>query len=101
MDPALKERTLAEIRGIRAFWYYILIDYFGNAPLVSDYESTELPGMSTRAQLYEFVVTELNDIKDVLRDDVTSESYGKFTKGAAYTLLAKMYLNAETWTGHA
>lgn len=99
MDPELKERTLAEIRGIRAFWYYILIDYFGNAPLVSDYESTELPGMSTRAQLYEFVVTELNDIKDVLRDDVTSESYGKFTKGAAYTLLAKMYLNAETWTG--
>ena len=99
MNAELKERTLAEIRGIRAFWYYILIDYFGNAPLVSDYESTELPGMSTRIQLYDFVVAELNDIKDVLRDDVTGESYGKFTQGAAYTLLAKMYLNAEAWTG--
>ena len=99
MDADLKERTLAEIRGIRAFWYYILIDYFGNAPLVSDYESTELPGMSTRQQLYDFVINELNDIKDVLRDDVTSESYGKFTQGAAYTLLAKMYLNAGVWTG--
>ena len=99
MEAELKERTLAEIRGIRAFWYYILIDYFGNAPLVADYTSTELPGMSTRQQLYDFVVSELNEIKDVLRADVTSESYGKFTQGVAYTLLAKMYLNAEVWTG--
>lgn len=99
MDTELKEQTLAEIRGIRAFWYYILIDYFGNAPLVADYESTELPGMATRQQLYDFVIDELNDIKDVLREDVTGESYGKFTMGAAYTLLAKMYLNAEVWTG--
>ncbi|HBK42018.1 MAG TPA: RagB/SusD family nutrient uptake outer membrane protein [Porphyromonadaceae bacterium] len=99
MDEDLKEQTLAEIRGIRAFWYYILIDYFGNAPLVADYESTELPGMSTRQQLYNFVIDELNDIKDLLRDDVTGESYGKFTQGAAYTLLAKMYLNAGVWTG--
>src|SRR5690554_7966070 len=95
MDEELKTRTLAEIRGIRAFWYYILIDYFGNAPLVADYESTELPGMASRQQLYDFVVSELNAIKDVLRDDVSDESYGKFTQGAAYTLLAKMYLNAE------
>lgn len=99
MDEELKTRTLAEIRGIRAFWYYILIDYFGNAPLVADYESTELPGMASRQQLYDFVVSELNAIKDVLRDDVSDESYGKFTQGAAYTLLAKMYLNAEVWTG--
>lgn len=99
MDAVLKQQTLAEIRGIRAFWYYILIDYFGNAPLVADYKSNELPNMSTRKQLYDFVIEELNDIKDVLRDDVTGESYGKFTQGAAYTLLAKMYLNAEVWTG--
>jgi len=99
MDEELKAQTLAEIRGIRAYWYYILIDYFGNAPLVADYESTDLPGMSNRQQLYDFVVSELNAIKDVLREDVTAESYGKFTQGAAYTLLAKMYLNAEVWTG--
>lgn len=99
MDADLKAQTLAEIRGIRAFWYYILIDYFGNAPLVSDYESTELPSMSDRKTLYNFVVSELNEIKDQLREDVTGESYGKFTQGAAYTLLAKMYLNADAWTG--
>ncbi|MBF6628029.1 MAG: RagB/SusD family nutrient uptake outer membrane protein [Proteiniphilum sp.] len=99
MDEALKERTLAEIRGVRAYWFYMLIDYFGNAPLVDNFESTELPEMSSRQQLYDFVITELNEIKDALREDVTGESYGKFTRGTAYTLLAKMYLNAEVWSG--
>jgi hypothetical protein len=99
MEADLKTRTLAEIRGVRAFWYYMLIDNFGNAPLSIDYKNTELPGITQRKDLYKFVIDELNDIKDVLRDDVTSSSYGKFTKGAAYTLLAKMYLNAEVWIG--
>lgn len=99
MDAELKAQTLAEIRGIRAYWYYILIDYFGNAPLVADYESTELPGMTSRQQLFDFVVAELDEIKDQLRSDVTAESYGKFTQGSAYTLLAKMHLNAGEWTG--
>lgn len=99
MDEDLKQRTLAEIRGIRAFWYYMIVDYFGNAPLVADYTSTELPEMSSRKQLYDFAIKELNEIKDLLRSDVTGESYGKFTQGVAYTLLAKLYLNAETWFG--
>lgn len=99
MTEANKTRTLAEIRGIRAYWYYMLIDNYGNAPLVTDFNNTELPSISSRKVLYDFVVAELIDIKDQLRDDVTSASYGKFTKGAAYTILAKMYLNAEVWVG--
>jgi len=99
MDATLKARTLAEIRGVRAFWYYVLIDMFGNAPLTIDYKTSELPGITSRAELYKFVISELNAIKDVVRSEVNSSSYGKFTKGVAYTLLAKMYLNAEVWTG--
>ncbi|WP_080905796.1 RagB/SusD family nutrient uptake outer membrane protein [Parabacteroides sp. Marseille-P3160] len=99
MEAELKTRTLCEIRGIRAFWYYMLIDNFGNAPLAIDFNNTELPTVTPRQELYKFVVDELNAIKDILREDVTSSSYGKFTKGAAYTLLAKMYLNAEVWAG--
>ncbi|MDR0750039.1 MAG: RagB/SusD family nutrient uptake outer membrane protein [Tannerellaceae bacterium] len=99
MDADLKARTLCEIRGIRAFWYYMLIDNYGNAPLAIDFNDTELPGITQRKDLFDFVIKELNEIKDQLRDDVSNASYGKFTKGAAYTLLAKMYLNAEVWTG--
>lgn len=92
-----KEPILAEIRGVRAFWYYMLLDYYGNVPIVTDFKDLSLPETKTRKQVYEFVLSELNDIKDKVRSDVTSESYGKVTKGFVYTLLAKMYLNATVW----
>ena len=92
-----KEQILAEIRGVRAFWYYMLVDYYGNVPIVTDFDDTSLPSTKSRTEVYDFVVTELNAIKDLVRDDVSSSSYGKVTKGMVYTLLAKMYLNAEVW----
>jgi hypothetical protein len=96
--PDLKEQILAEIRGVRAFWYYILVDHYGNVPIVTDFLDQSQPETKTRAEVYTFIVNELNDIKDKLRKDVsTPASYGKMTSGAAYTLLAKMYLNAEVW----
>ncbi|MFW5699944.1 MAG: RagB/SusD family nutrient uptake outer membrane protein, partial [Bacteroidota bacterium] len=98
-NPAIenKEEILAEIRGVRAFWYYLLLDYYGNVPIVTDFNDTSLPETSTREEVYQFVLDELNAIKDVVRDDVAPASYGKITKGVVYTLLAKMYLNAEVW----
>lgn len=96
-----KDQIIAEIRGVRAFWYYAYVDNFGQGPLVTDFADTKLPVSSSRKVLYEFVISELNDIKDKLRSDVTSASYGKFTKGAAYSLLAKMYLNAMVWNPEA
>lgn len=98
MDEAKRTQTFAEIRGVRAFWVYMLVDNWGNAPLVTDFGTTEMPGMSSRSELFNFVVTELNEIKDQLPEK-SDANYGKFTKGAAYTLLAKMYLNAEEWIG--
>ncbi len=92
-----KEQILAEIRGVRAFWYFILLDYFGNVPIVTDFNDTSLPSTKSRKEVYNFVLNELNDIRDKVRDDVTAASYGKITKGVVYTLLAKMYLNAEVW----
>lgn len=92
-----KEQTLAEVRAVRAYWYYMLLDYYGNVPIVTDFKDLTLPKTKTRKQVYEFVLSELNEIKDKVRSDVTSESYGKATKGFVYTLLAKMYLNAMVW----
>ncbi|HOM63945.1 MAG TPA: RagB/SusD family nutrient uptake outer membrane protein [Dysgonamonadaceae bacterium] len=92
-----KEQILAEIRGVRAFWYYVLLDYYGNVPLVTDFNDTSLPSTTNRKDVYNFVMNELNAIKGVVRSDVTSSSYGKITKGVVYTLLAKMYLNAMVW----
>lgn len=92
-----KEMILAEIRGVRAFWYLMMLDYFGNVPVVTDFNDKELPATKPRAEVYKFVLDELNAIKGVVRSDVSSASYGKITKGAVYTMLAKMYLNAQVW----
>ncbi len=89
--------ALAEIRGIRAFWVYSMMDAWGNIPLAVDFKDTELPATKTRQEVFDYIISELNDIKDILRSDVNSSNYGKFTKGAAYALLAKMYLNADAW----
>ncbi len=94
----LKQQIQSEIRGVRAFWYYILIDHYGNVPIVTDFLDKSQPATKSRAEVFDFIVSELNDIKDKLRKDVaTPASYGKMTSGAAYTLLAKMYLNAAVW----
>jgi hypothetical protein len=92
-----KEKILAEIRGVRAYWYYLLIDCFGNVPIVTDFSDMSKPATKTRAEVFEFIINELNDIKDVVRVDVSSASYSKITKGVVFTLLAKMYLNAMVW----
>ncbi|MDR0349125.1 MAG: RagB/SusD family nutrient uptake outer membrane protein [Tannerella sp.] len=92
-----KSAALAEIRGVRAFWLYALMDAFGNIPLAVDFNDTNLPATKSRQEAFDYIISELTDIKDMLRSDVSGASYGKFTKGAAYTLLAKMYLNADAW----
>lgn len=101
MSDELKEKTYSEIRGVRAYWIYMLIDNWGNAPLATDFNDTELPTVSSRSELFDYVISELNDIKDKLPAEITAATYGKFTQGAAYTLLAKMYLNAQEWVGKA
>lgn len=87
----------SQIRAARALWYYQLVDYYGNVPIVSDFTDLSKPSTKTRKEVYLFIMSELNAIKDIIRSDVSTSSYGKFTKGAVYSMLAKMYLNAMVW----
>ena len=98
-SPAVPDKVpyLSQIRAARAQRYLVLLDNYGNVPIVTDFTDLSKPSTKTRAEVYNFVLSELNDIKDVIRADVTAASYGKFTKGAVYTMLAKMYLNAMVW----
>jgi hypothetical protein len=91
-----KEIVNAELRGLRAYYYYQLLDMFGSVPIVTDFESTGLPEKSTRTQVFEFIESELNDIMTKLPATI---SYGRFTQNVANTLLARLYLNAEVYTG--
>lgn len=96
-----KVKTLAELKVLRASYYYLLMDLFGNVPLETDFDVPEgyTPEQNTRKEVYDFVVTEITENIPNLSEDSGVEMYGRFNKWAAYTLLAKVYLNAEVYTG--
>lgn len=101
--PVTEEQALkvnSELRAVRALWYSILCDTHGNVPLVTKY-SDELPVQKTRAEIYNFVITELTEAMPNLPANVDKTTYGRMTQWAAYQLLARMYLNAEVYKGTA
>lgn len=93
-----KDQVVSELRFLRALSYYYLIDLFGKGVLVNDETfntSTPLPEAS-RTELFTFVESELKDIEGKLP---AQNSYARANKSAARMLLAKLYLNAEVYTG--
>src|SRR4051812_1170256 len=76
VDAATKTSVIAELRGIRAHYYSVLLDTFGNAPIVPDFTSTELPAQSPRQQVFDFVVKEFTEVMPQLSTVVGSATYG-------------------------
>lgn len=93
-----KNIVKAELRGIRAYYYTQLIDQFGNVPIVDSFEGSELPANSSRADVFKFIEQELTEIMPLLPE---TKTYGRFTQAVANSLLARLYLNAEVYTGTA
>jgi len=96
LTDAEKTMNVAAMRGVRAFWIYAMMDAWGNVPLVTSYQDKELPSVKSRQEVFDWLLVEVNEIAENCPEG-TSANYGKFTKGAAYALLSKLYLNAEAW----
>jgi hypothetical protein len=93
-----KDQVTAEVRFIRALANYYLIDVFGKGVIATEEnfgQSEPLPEAS-RQELFDYVESELLEIEAILP---ATNTYGRATKGAAQMLLAKLYLNAEVYTG--
>ena len=102
--PVLAKDTtalIAEMKLLRASYYWVLCDMYGNVPIVERFDVPEgyLPMQNTRKEVYDFVVKELLDNYPLVSAENNQATYGKFNKWAALTLLAKMYLNAEVYSG--
>lgn len=82
----------ALVRAMRAYFYFLLMDNFGSAPLVTKLVS-EQPDRAKRSDICKFIETELLAVRDKLPTEVTSSTYGKPTRYMADALLAKLYLN--------
>src|SRR5207253_1321749 len=91
-----------EARYLRAFQYWVLLDLFGNPPFVTEASiiGGPPPPQGTRTEIFNYVESELKAIESGLPDARTNE-YGRADKGAAWALLARLYLNAQVYTGTA
>jgi hypothetical protein len=90
-------RKRAEARFIRALDYFYIMDLYGNAAFIEHVSTT--PGERyTRAQYFAYVESELKEVEASLADP-GQNSYGRIDKVADWLLLARLYLNAEVYTG--
>ncbi len=98
-DSPLIPSFKAEVRFLRALFYWWLMDMFGNVPIVTvaTTDPDNPPEQNTRQEVYDFVVQEITAALPDLEEVATT--YGRATKGAANALLATVYLNAEVYTG--
>jgi hypothetical protein len=99
-----KDQMIAEARTLRALSYYHGIDIFGNMPFADETSSVggSKPEQITRADLYAWLETELTDLIDNSSlPEARAAEYGRVDKGVAQMILAKLYLNAEIYTGTA
>lgn len=92
---------VAEMKLLRASYYWMLCDIYGNVPIVDRFDVPPgyLPKQNTRKEVYDFIVNDLITNIPKVTDDVSTKTYGKFNKWAGLTLLAKMYLNAQVYSG--
>ncbi|WP_316801808.1 RagB/SusD family nutrient uptake outer membrane protein [Pedobacter nototheniae] len=101
-DAANVTKYRAEARFLRAFQYWVLLDAFGNPPFVTEDDNIGkvAPKQIQRAALFAYVESELKAIEGDLADARTNE-YGRADKAADWALLARLYLNAQVYTGTA
>jgi hypothetical protein len=93
-----RDQTIAELKVLRAWYYYLLMDNFGGVPLVTSTEVQQNPRV-TRDSLFKFLEAELKDARDDLPATWPAAQYGRVTKGAANAILASMYINAQVYQG--
>lgn len=93
-----KPGVQAELRTLRAYYYFLLQDFFGGVPIVTDTE-IKPRARNTRAEVAAFIEKELKETSAVLPARWPAEMNGRMTKGAADAILASLYLNNQVFAG--
>ena len=97
-DEAVQEseESVAQLRAYRALYYYLLFDLFRNIPLDTTYDHPDgwLPEQAESQEVWDFIISELDDIKDKCGDEVEMGQINNYT---VHMILAKMYLNHNAW----
>ncbi|MBE7175867.1 MAG: RagB/SusD family nutrient uptake outer membrane protein [Mucilaginibacter polytrichastri] len=98
MDEALKARYIGEAKFIRALYYFNLTSLWGNVPLqLEPSNTTDRPAYATQQQVWEQIIKDLDEAIPGLPEEYGGVDKGRATKGAAYALLGKTYLQQKKY----
>lgn len=99
-DASAIKTSTAEVRFLRAFNYWVMLDLFGKSTFITEANliGTDLPGQIERPELSKYIKDELLAIESELAAPRSME-YGRVDKAAAWALLARIYLNDSVYTG--
>ncbi len=94
MDETLKNRLVSESKFLRALYYFNLVRFYGDVPLILKLETVEdaMGARTPTAQVYEQIIQDLMDAEAILPVSYSDKDIGRVTKGAAKILLGKVYL---------
>ena len=103
LNAAGSDVFIAELQVLRALFYYWLLDLYGNVPIVDQFDvpADFAPPTSSRQDVYNFIESEITSNLDKLSKAVDASTYGRINYYVAQAILAKLYLNAEVYTGTA
>ena len=100
MDTALRSRILGEARFLRGWYYFMLVNIYGEVPIVlTPLTPAQMQiAQSPTKQIYETVIEpDLKAALNVLPSSYSGADVGRATSGAAAALLSKVYLYQEKW----
>jgi hypothetical protein len=99
------EVGVAELRSLRAFYFYKLLSAYGNITIESRFSNADSnPKQVTAQEAFDFIEKELLESIDLLSEEKGTANYGKVNKWVGYSILADLYLNSkritdvEKWT---
>ncbi|WP_018617721.1 RagB/SusD family nutrient uptake outer membrane protein [Spirosoma luteum] len=99
MDATLRNRYIGEAKFLRAMYYYHLVTLWGNVPLILQTSVVgDKPASATMAQVWAQIEKDLTEAAAVLPTTYSGADVGRATKGAAYALLAKAYMQQQKYT---
>ncbi len=99
IDPEVYAQYVGELEVLRSYYYYMLFDCFGRIPYLEEFTDIQEPLMEAPDVWSNLVNTLERNAPNlpIVDDGNRAANYGRVTQGMAYTLLARLYLNAESF----
>jgi starch-binding outer membrane protein, SusD/RagB family len=98
MADNTKQQLLGEAKFLRGYFYYFLATYWGNVPIMLHTSTpSDYPPTSPQADVYAQAAKDFTDAAAALPATYDNANIGRATKGAAYAMLGKTYMQQKLW----